>query len=98
MAKRGEIDVAGVARLARLDLTGDETQLFQEQLDRILEYVEKLKQVETDTSASNERTQAEALSSMPREDEPRDWLTAEEALRNAPRLANDLFVVPKVVE
>ena len=33
-----------------------------------------------------------------REDEPRDGLSAEEALRNAPRQANGLFVVTKVVE
>jgi len=33
-----------------------------------------------------------------REDEPRDWFTAEEALSNAPRQANGLFIVTKVVE
>jgi aspartyl-tRNA(Asn)/glutamyl-tRNA(Gln) amidotransferase subunit C len=33
-----------------------------------------------------------------REDEPRDWFTAEQALSNAPRKANNLFIVPKVVE
>ncbi|HKP93829.1 MAG TPA: Asp-tRNA(Asn)/Glu-tRNA(Gln) amidotransferase subunit GatC [Chthoniobacterales bacterium] len=94
MAKTGEIDVAGVARLARLDLTEDETRLFQKQLDRVLEYVEKLKQVHSDASSGDKEIPANAL----RRDEPHDWLTAEEALRNAPRQANDLFVVPKVVE
>ncbi len=33
-----------------------------------------------------------------RDDSPRDWFTAEQALSNAPRQANGLFVVPKVVE
>ena len=33
-----------------------------------------------------------------REDEPRDWFTAEEALSNAPQQANQLFIVTKVVE
>jgi len=33
-----------------------------------------------------------------REDAPRDWFTAEQALSNAPRKANGLFIVPKVVE
>ena len=33
-----------------------------------------------------------------REDAPRDWFTAEQALSNAPRQANGLFIVPKVVE
>jgi aspartyl-tRNA(Asn)/glutamyl-tRNA(Gln) amidotransferase subunit C len=33
-----------------------------------------------------------------REDEPRDWFSAKEALANAPRQANGLFMVPKVIE
>jgi aspartyl-tRNA(Asn)/glutamyl-tRNA(Gln) amidotransferase subunit C len=33
-----------------------------------------------------------------RADEARDWFTAEDALRNAPRSANDLFIVTKVIE
>ena len=51
MPERGEIDVAHVARLARLNLTEEETKTFQEQLGRVLEYAEKLReptrQVET---------------------------------------------------
>ena len=42
-----EIDVAHVARLARLNLTEDETKLFQEQLGRVLEYAEKLREPDT---------------------------------------------------
>jgi aspartyl-tRNA(Asn)/glutamyl-tRNA(Gln) amidotransferase subunit C len=33
-----------------------------------------------------------------REDEPCEWFTPEEALRNAPRAVNQLFIVTKVVE
>jgi aspartyl-tRNA(Asn)/glutamyl-tRNA(Gln) amidotransferase subunit C len=33
-----------------------------------------------------------------REDNARDWFTAAEALSNAPRKANNLFIVTKVVE
>jgi aspartyl-tRNA(Asn)/glutamyl-tRNA(Gln) amidotransferase subunit C len=90
------IDVAHVARLARLNLTAEETELFQEQLARVLEYAEKLG--EADTSHVDEAIGAEALFDLLREDEGRPWFTADEALRNAPRRANDLFVVPKVVE
>ena len=95
MAKTGEIDVAHVARLARLNLTEAETELFQEQLRRVLEYAEKLKQADTSMGGAQD---ADALSSVLREDMPRDWLNADEALSNAPRTANDLFIVPKVVE
>ena len=96
MPDSGEIDVAHVARLARLNLTEDETKLFQTQLVRVLEYAEKLR--EPDISQVERAAHAEPVFDVLREDEPRPWFTAEEALSNAPRQANDLFVVPKVVE
>jgi aspartyl-tRNA(Asn)/glutamyl-tRNA(Gln) amidotransferase subunit C len=96
MPDSGEIDVAHVARLARLNLTEEETKLFQEQLRRVLEYAEKLR--EPDTSQVETAAQAAPVFDVRREDEPRAWFTAEEALSNAPRQANDLFIVPKVVE
>jgi aspartyl-tRNA(Asn)/glutamyl-tRNA(Gln) amidotransferase subunit C len=91
-----EIDVAHVARLARLDLTAEETELFKKQLGRVLEYSEKLR--EPDTSGIGDASDGDRTFDISREDAPRDWFTAEEALRNAPRTANDLFIVPKVVE
>ena len=96
MPKPREIDVAHVARLARLNLTADETELFQQQLGRVLEYAEKLR--EPDTSNVDTDAGEEAIFDVLREDEARPWFTAEEALLNAPRQNNDLFVVPKVVE
>ncbi len=95
MPPRAEIDVAHVARLARLDLTADEGALFQEQLARVLEFAEKLRL--PDTSSMDSSGEGDMFDVL-REDEPRPWFTAEEALSNAPRQANDLFVVPKVVE
>jgi aspartyl-tRNA(Asn)/glutamyl-tRNA(Gln) amidotransferase subunit C len=96
MSEPREIDVAHVARLARLDLTAEETELFQKQLGRVLEYAEKLR--EPDTSGIGDAGDGDITFDISREDAPRDWFTAEEALRNAPRTANDLFIVPKVVE
>ena len=96
MPESGEIDVAHVARLARLNLTAEETTLFQEQLRRVLEFAEKLR--EPDTSAVEMAAHAAPLFDVLREDEPRAWFTAEDALGNAPRQANGLFVVPKVLE
>ena len=95
-----EIDVAHVAKLARLNLTAEEAALFQEQLARVLEYAEKLRVVAgVSPAGGNEEAACETSATTPsREDEPRAWFTAEEALSNAPRQANDLFVVPKVVE
>jgi aspartyl-tRNA(Asn)/glutamyl-tRNA(Gln) amidotransferase subunit C len=96
MAKTSDLDVAYVARLARLNLTEKETDLFQKQLGDVLKYVEKLREVDV----SNVEAAAHALPifNVFREDEPRDWFTAEQALSNAPRQAKNLFIVPKVVE
>jgi aspartyl-tRNA(Asn)/glutamyl-tRNA(Gln) amidotransferase subunit C len=96
MAGSSDLDVAYVARLARINLTEDETKMFQKQLDDVLMYVEKLRQVDvTDIDAA---ATALPVFNVLRKDVPRDWFTAKEALSNAPRQANGLFVVPKVVE
>ena len=96
MSKTADLDVAYVAKLARLNLTEAETQLFQKQLGDVLEYVEKLRGV--DISQVEASAHAVPMFDVFREDEPRDWFTAEEALSNAPRQANNLFIVTKVVE
>lgn len=96
MAEPAQIDVAHVAKLARLNLTEEETKLFQTQLGRVLEYAEKLR--EPDTSQVEAAAHAVPIFNIFREDEPRAGLTAEEALSNAPRQANGLFIVTKVVE
>ncbi|MGI9115919.1 MAG: Asp-tRNA(Asn)/Glu-tRNA(Gln) amidotransferase subunit GatC [Chthoniobacterales bacterium] len=90
------IDVAYVARLARLNLTPEETQLFQEQLSDVLREAEKLTRV--DVSGVETAAHAVPMFNVWREDEPRDCFTPEEALSNAPRQANGLFIVSKVME
>lgn len=94
MAANSDLDVAYVARLARINLTEDEAKIFQKQLDQVLKYVEKLRHLDV----SGVDAAPHALPDVFREDAPQDWFTAEQALSNAPRQANGLFVVPKVVE
>jgi aspartyl-tRNA(Asn)/glutamyl-tRNA(Gln) amidotransferase subunit C len=96
MAGATDLDVAYVARLARIDLSQEEANAFQKQLGDVLNYVEKLRQA--DVSHVEAAAHALAIFNVFREDEPRDWFTAQQALSNAPRKANDLFIVPKVVE
>jgi aspartyl-tRNA(Asn)/glutamyl-tRNA(Gln) amidotransferase subunit C len=95
MAGASDLDVAYVARLARINLTEDEASIFQKQLDDVLKYVETLRQVDV---TGVDTAHALPISNVFRDDAPRDWFTAEQALTNAPRQANGLFVVPKVVE
>ena len=96
MAAASDLDVAYVARLARINLTEDEAKIFQKQLDDVLNYVEKLRHV--DVTGVDTAAHALPIINVFRDDAPRDWFTAEQALSNAPRQANGLFVVPKVVE
>lgn len=91
-----KFDVRYTAQLARLNLSEAEIAKFQTQISQVLEYVEKLEQV--DVSGVEPTAHANAIFNVFREDVARDWFTAEEALANAPRAANQLFVVPKVIE
>ena len=96
MPTTSDLDVGYVAKLARLDLSETETELFQKQLGDVLTYAEKLRNV--DVSGVEPAAHAVPMFNVFREDEPRDWFTAEEALANAPRQADNLFIVTKVVE
>ena len=96
MAGPSDLDVAYVARLARINLTEDEAKTFQQQLDNLLKYVEKLREV--DVAGVDTAAHALPIANVLREDVPRDWFAAEQALSNAPRQAKGLFIVPKVVE
>jgi len=96
MARTSDLDVAYVARLARINLTEAEAEVFQKQLDDVLRYVEKLRQA--DITHVEPAAHVLPIFNVFREDAPRDWFTAEQALSNAPRKANGLIIVPKVVE
>ena len=96
MAENSDLDVGYVARLARINLTENEAEVFQKQLEDVLKYVAKLRQV--DVSGIDAIAHAIPVLNVFREDAAREWFTAEQALSNAPRQANGLFVVPKVVE
>ena len=89
-------DVRYTAQLARLNLSDEEVTKFQTQLSQVLEYVEKLKQV--DVTGVEPTAHANEVFNVFRTDEARPWFTPADALANAPRQANDLFIVPKVIE
>ena len=97
MAGAADLDVAYVARLARINLSEEEANAFQGQLGDVLNYVEKLRQADV-SRVEEAAAQALPIFNVFREDAPRDWFTVEQALSNAPRKANGLFIVPKVVE
>jgi aspartyl-tRNA(Asn)/glutamyl-tRNA(Gln) amidotransferase subunit C len=91
-----EIDVKYVAHLARIALTPDEEKKLAAQLGGILGYIEKLN--ELDVTNIVPTAHAVPMVNVTRADEIRPSLPNEDALRNAPRQANGLFIVPKIVE
>jgi aspartyl-tRNA(Asn)/glutamyl-tRNA(Gln) amidotransferase subunit C len=91
-----KFDVRYTAQLARLQLGEEEIATFQQQLSQVLKHVEKLEQV--DVTGVEPTAHANAVFNIFRDDVPRHWFSAAEALSNAPRQANQLFIVPKVIE
>lgn len=91
-----DLDVRKTAQLARLQLSDEEVAKFQAQLSQVLGHAEKLRAV--DVSHVEPTAHANAVYNVLRQDESRPGLPAAEVLANAPRAANGLFIVPKVIE
>ena len=91
-----EIDVKRVAHLARIALTPDEEKKLGSQLGHVLGYIEKLR--ELDVTNVEPTAHAVPMVNITRDDEVRPSLPHDEAMRNAPKKAGGLFVVPQIVE
>jgi aspartyl-tRNA(Asn)/glutamyl-tRNA(Gln) amidotransferase subunit C len=91
-----DFNIKYVAHLARIALTPEEEKTLGSQLDGILGYIEKLK--ELDVSNVEPTAHAVPLINVTRADGTGLSLSQEEALKNAPAKANGLFIVPKIVE
>lgn len=96
MSKVSAEDIEKVALLSRLSFSRDEAALFAGQLSQILEYAEKLN--ELDTRTVEPMSHSLALVNVLREDEPRPSLTPEEALANAPESEAQCFKVPQIIQ
>jgi aspartyl-tRNA(Asn)/glutamyl-tRNA(Gln) amidotransferase subunit C len=94
-------DVVRVADLAHLELTEEELQTYREQLDSILTYIDKLRELDT----SSVEPMAQILNDAPgtetdslREDVVRPDTSGPEVLRQAPDGVPSWFRVPRVME
>lgn len=92
-------EVLKIAALANLHFSEPELEDFTAQFQHILNYIEKLKEVEVEGVAPTSHIALVEPAEMPvfREDETRPSLPAEEALMNAPDPGNNHFRVPKVL-
>lgn len=85
-----------LAHLARLEFSEEKEQEVLQDLNKILNWVDKLRELDTE--------QVEPLTHMTeevnvlREDIAKNTVTHEEALLNAPKKDSDYFRVPKVME
>lgn len=89
-------DVESVARLSRLELTEEEKQTLTGHINRLLEHFERLQ--ELDTENVEPTSHVIPVYNVFRKDEPRPSLPVEEVLANGPEVAENCFVVPRVVE
>jgi aspartyl-tRNA(Asn)/glutamyl-tRNA(Gln) amidotransferase subunit C len=91
-----EIDIDHVARLARLRLTDEEKERFGRQLAMILEHAARVGEVAAADVPPTSHPVPRA--NVYRADEPRECLSHEEALSNAPQSEDGRFRVPRIVE
>ncbi len=96
MQKFDTQQVRKVAKLARLDLTEAEIEEFTDQFGAILEYVEKMN--ELDTANIEPLAHCLPIHNVFRADQVRESLGTEKTLANAPQRDGPFFKVPKILE
>ena len=90
------IDVAYVAKLARLEISEEQTQNIQKDMESILEYIDLLS--ELDVTGIEATAHAAPLSNIARADEYIKFENRDGILANAPALVeDDLIKVPQVM-
>lgn len=87
--------IAHIAKLSRLQFNDDEKAAIKGDLERILDLVEKLNDLDTEgVEPLIHMTQSQ---NVLRDDVVKEEITKEEVLQNAPRKDSDYFKVPKVI-
>ncbi len=87
--------VRHIARLANLEFSEEELQIFSRQLNSILVYIDKLNELDTEAiePTSHVIDQVQAF----RSDQVVPSIPVSEALANAPESRDGHFTVPKVI-
>ena len=96
MAKITNDTVDKLATLSRLEFDGKDKEEIRGDLNRMLDFVGKLN--ELDTSGVEPLIYMNDEKNVLRADEVKQTITQKEALGNAPKKDSDYFKVPKVVE
>jgi len=96
MSRIDKEQVKHVAHLARLHVSEEEADRFTKQLDDIISMAEQLN--ELDTEGVEPTTHVLDLKNVMRKDEPKKWITQDEALKNAPEKQDGQIRVPSILE
>lgn len=91
-----KMDIEKVAKLARLELSGEEKKTFGNQLEQILAYMEQLNRL--DTAGVEPTSHAIPMDNVFREDEVKLSFPREEILSLSPDQEDDHFKVPRIIE
>ena len=91
-----QTQVKKVAKLSRLELSDAEVEEFAGQLSAVIEYVEKMN--ELDTSDVEPLAHCLPVSNVLREDTGRESMGTETTLANAPECDDQFFRVPKILD
>lgn len=88
-------EIEHVAHLARLNLSEEELDKMTGQLDNILQYVDKLGQLDTKDVAPT--SHVFSVSNAFREDQVKESLSQQQAVENGPEQNGESFQVPRVI-
>ena len=87
--------VEKISALAKLAFSEDEKVTFVEQFNQILQYIDKLNELDTENVVPTAHVLD--LQNVTRPDELKEWLDQHDALKGAPKANAGHFSVPKVI-
>ena len=90
-------EVKKVADLAKLEFVSEELDSLTSELNSVLSYIDQLKELDVTNVEPLENMNEAVEQSALRKDEVRDSLQVSDALLNAPKSADNYFLVPKVL-
>lgn len=88
--------VKHIAELVHIELTEKEAKQYAKQLEEMTHYAKKINELNTDNVSPT--TYVMDTKNVLRKDEAKEWLTQEEALKNAPEKQDGHFKVPSIMD
>jgi len=90
-----QLDIDYIANLARISLDEGEREVYSKQMQRIIEYINKLNEI--DTSDIQPTSHVLHIKNVMRDDIPGASMPREEALKNAPDVREGFYRVPRII-